>query len=337
MDFDENGQSVLFLSCDLTGSTRYKQSQILKLQKPSAEKDANPWQKAFLQFYHEFPQILSDERGSLKSKYASCPDFELWKPVGDELIFSCVVRSELQIRDAIRVWIAAMDKYETSCLDDTPALGTKGGAFVATFPEPDSRSSIPKNMNAPGSKRDADVLIINKEAVAQADEKNYLFDYFGPSIDTGFRITSKCSDRYFTLSVEAALGLLQAETDPKDVELIGMELLKGVWNGREYPLVAIDRQSKDSVNIHLRPFRQAQNAQSLKSLCYACYGSDGWPSKLFLPESDDLNYREELTDPLKSSYLASESKDGAEDLPEEVEVPRDGVADNFPTSRPSSS
>ena len=166
-----DARSLLFLSCDIVGSTRFKQSMAL-------------WQKTFLTFYREFPQVLGD----LTAEANFEPDFMLWKPVGDELIFTVHVRDEAEIFHAVRLWLEAMDKYERESLEDTP-LATKGGAFIATFPGPDSESSIPRNPTIETS--DKGVFELNAEALASRSD-DYMYDYFGPSIDTGFRVFSAC-------------------------------------------------------------------------------------------------------------------------------------------------
>jgi hypothetical protein len=69
-------------------------------------------------------------------------DFQLWKAIGDELLFICEVRSERDIFHAIRLWIKAMREFTATGLDDHPGLGVKGAAFLGTFPGPDHESTI---------------------------------------------------------------------------------------------------------------------------------------------------------------------------------------------------
>lgn len=137
---------MLFLTCDIVGSTAYKQ------------RHGSAWQKTFLSFYREFPQMLGDQVRA----GASPLTFELWKPIGDELLFTCKVEHEDDIYDAVRIWLAAMAGYETSSLDEE-RLGTKGGAFIATFPGPDSRCSVPRNPQSEVS--DKAVVALNREAL----------------------------------------------------------------------------------------------------------------------------------------------------------------------------
>jgi hypothetical protein len=315
--------SKVFLSCDLTGSTNFKQS-------PPREGDP-PWQKVFLQFYREFPQKFADITQT--DPNVARLDFELWKPVGDELIYSCSVRSEADVFNAVRAWTAVIQGYRRDNLNDTP-MGTKGGAFLATFPGPDSESSIPRLPEYENS--DGDVVSRNDEALSTRDDVRYLYDYFGPSIDTGFRILSKCSERYFTLSVEVALAMLSAHRNvdadlfkSKDLRLLEFVELKGVWGGRRYPVVAIDFEHEDKVHRAYRRFEHRGNVNELHDLCRACYTSEGWPSKMYLPDGAQRLFQDRPVDPFEN-YVRS-GAEGAERLPDEPEGP-EPLRDNPPLS-----
>ena len=314
----QEARSLLFLSCDIVGSTRYKQSMTL-------------WQKTFLSFYREFPQVL----GGLTATAGFEPEFTLWKPVGDELIFTVHVRDEAEIYHAVRLWLEAMDEYERDSLADTP-LTTKGGAFIATFPGPDSESSIPRNPATETS--DKGVVELNDEALA-ARSDDYMYDYFGPSIDTGFRIFSACDNRYFTLSIEVAWALAQCAADagadsakfPLDhLRLLDTRVFKGVWDGRAYPLFALDRHQSDLINVALAAIEKTDlEPHKVVSLCRECSKDGGWPSRLYLPKSDHGEFRVVPTDSLDE--LRSNSMEGAESLPE---VEAAGTADELEDDPP---
>ncbi|YCN53405.1 hypothetical protein AB9M10_15530 [Rhodococcus erythropolis] len=133
-------RSLLFLSCDLVGSTQFKQA-------------GGDWQRAFVSFYRQFPQVLEEELQVKKDEYQTRPPRnerpvsispKLWKPIGDELVYTVHVTDEFQIYDAVNIWISALDRYEETMLKSTTTMGTKGGAFLATFPGPDEVVSIPK-------------------------------------------------------------------------------------------------------------------------------------------------------------------------------------------------
>jgi hypothetical protein len=318
---DEAPKSLLFLSCDIVGSTAFKQ------------REGTLWQKTFLSFYREFPQILGD----LTNERSYAPGFELWKPVGDELIFTSLVRREQEIYDAVRIWLEAMRSYENNVLNDVP-LATKGGAFVATFPGPDSRSSIPRDPLLETS--DKGVVELNDEALA-SKSNDYLFDFFGPSIDTGFRVISACSQRYFTLAVEVAWAIAQCAVDvglsqtrpTDDILLLDTMPFKGVWDGREYPVFAVDRDHQDLVNRALARIRgNTLLPLDIANLCKECSAKDNWPSALYLPESQHSDFKVEPVDSLDG--LRSNSMDGAESMPSD-DVGTENLSDDAPLGQGS--
>lgn len=317
--------SKLFLSCDLTGSTAFKQRTD---HSPNA-----PWQKALLQFYREFPQTLAQINKGQGQDEGKNLNFTLWKAVGDELIFTCDVQKESDIHWAIQIWLKTMQKYREDSLSDDklgvnygPKLGVKGGAFIATFPGPDSQSSIPRDPNIEQS--GADVVALNKEAVSKSEEnrnyKDYLYDYFGPSIDTGFRIFSKCSSRYFTISLEVAYALLEvdAAATKKEIRidnivLLSKEPLKGVWGNRAYPLFALDLENNLPINKAWKELEDPVDKSKMRNLCQTFYNENDWPCKIYLPESSKEGYfTDEPKDPLDSYHIETSGEDSEMSLNE---------------------
>lgn len=310
--------SLLFLSCDLTGSTHFKQNQA----KNGVGTNEVPWQKTFLQFYREFPQELAIKQVELETEDLT---FDLWKAVGDELIFTCQITSENDIYNAVRTWISTLKDYAVNSLDGT-SLGTKGGAFVATFPGPDSESSIPRRPKTETS--GADVVDLNRAALAgNRSHSKYLFDYFGPSIDTGFRVLSKCSPRHFTISVEVAYALASAHLSPRpnresflsdDLVLVGAEELKGVWGGQAYPLFAIDLEHESEISRAFSKFQHnGTTLDDIMTLCSACYESTGWPFRLYLPDAKNDAFKQIPVDPLE--YYKTASVSGSESVTDETD------------------
>lgn len=315
--------SKLFLSCDLTGSTGFKQR--------SGKTGDTPWQKVFLQFYREFPQHLFAQQKELSSDDLQ---FELWKAVGDELIFTCSVESEVEICRAVDVWIATLAAYKSNSLqaEELTGLGVKGGIFLGTFPGPDSESTIPLKPDTESSGED--VVTLNAAALAREprDTGSYLFDFFGPSIDTGFRVIGACSARFLTLSVEVAFALaLVHEASYGDgkyqypgLKMMASRELKGVWGGRDYPVFAIDLDHQDSVHIAMSRFLPATaSIGDVKALCEACYHSEGLPFFMYLPKSSHGRFLEVPTDPLAG--LASRAPDPGPGDESMADDPNDGA------------
>ncbi|RRD61349.1 hypothetical protein [Leucobacter sp. OH1287] len=303
------GRSVLFLSADLVGSTDYKQKH-------------TGWQRVFLSFYHEFPEkieqakeeLLSAELKNEDERYI--PEFKLWKAVGDELIFEVHINHERTAVNAVRIWLSALSIYEQNVLsdNDTKTLALKGSGFIATFPGPDSESTIPRRIDKETKESDEDVVTINDERLrGKRAYTKYHYDYFGPSIDTGFRIASKASHRYFTISVEVALCLALTAYDAtasqkpiwlhelKDLVYHGEIVFKGVWSGRPYPLFAIDRQANTPLVKAFQPFNgKTLDPQAVFEACYACLGEKEWPSGIFLPDSQHERVKENPPDVMES-------------------------------------
>lgn len=319
--------SQLFLSCDLTGSTDFKQKQ-------AQDPEKRPWQKIFLQFYRDFPQQLAFIQREDNTDHLT---FDLWKPVGDELIYSCEVRSEDDVYQAVRTWVKAMEAYRLSSLAET-TMGTKGGAFIATFPGPDSRSSIRRDPDLEVS--DMDPWELNRQAYAEKDHAAYLYDYYGPSIDTGFRVTSLCKPRYFTLSVEVALAMITSSKiagngkkgfHVRDFVLFDFVELKGVWGNRPYPVIAIDLEADDPVNEAYEQIHPRGSRDELLNLCHACYTTEDWPFQLYLPDSKDGSLQDRPIDKLDN--VATTRPEGVERKAEDAQdEPPDAaeLGDNVP-------
>lgn len=303
-------KSKLFMSCDLVGSTHFKQTE------PG-------WQKIFLSFYWEFPQFLHDADRKQAQHDRGHTAFHLWKAVGDELIFEVDVRSEASVSRAVRVWLQAVDQYEKQVLADRK-LALKGGAFIATFPGPDSESTIPRDPATEDS--DEPVVILNDKALSGSRSfKKYLYDYFGPSIDTGFRVIGHAERRYFTLSVEVAwaMGLAAHEAEGskndrqthrvEDFVFFGARVLKGVWRAREYPIFAIDRECTDKVNEAVAKIKGVKIAASqVIDVCHACNADTHWPFRLFLPDSSNAVFRDLPPDAMAELLSSESSLEGAE-------------------------
>lgn len=292
------------------GSTHFKQTE------PG-------WQKIFLSFYREFPQILAQADRAMSAAGGPGTAFQLWKAVGDELIFEVDVVDEKDVSRAVRVWLDAMTQYESQSLSDR-SLALKGGAFIATFPGPDSESSIPRNPTVEIS--DEPVVILNSRALAgHRAHTKFLFDYFGPSIDTGFRLFSLSSRRYFPLSIEVAwamaLAANEAAVNKIDEDLHrttdfihhGSHVLKGVWNGREYPVFAIDREDADAVHLAMAKMNGGtMESSQIIDVCHACDADPKWPFRLYLPGSVNPAFTASPDDAMIELLAYESSHDGAE-------------------------
>lgn len=304
----ESHRSTLFVSSDLVGSTAYKQK-------------SEGWQKIFLSFYRELPQAVADADREIGD--GGTTSFELWKAIGDELVFQVHVASETEVSRAVRVWLLAMSTYEKQVLSDI-GLALKGGGFIATFPGPDSESTIPRDPKTEDS--DAPVVLLNRGALkGRRAHSKYHYDYFGPSIDTGFRLSGLSSRRFFTMSVEVAWAIAAAAQQAAnhktgedlhsvaDFVFRGSYELKGVWNNREYPVFAIDREQSDEVHQALAKINATSlDPQAVIDVCHACSQDPTWPSRLYLPDSSNAAFTTKPIDAMKALYESETSVEGAE-------------------------
>lgn len=300
-------RSELFLSCDLVGSTALKQ-----------RRDAE-WEELFLSFYIDFPQRLGE------IAHRRNVPFMLWKPIGDELVFRVRVTSEEEVFNAVRAWLETLAVYEadSKTASRPSGLKTKGGAFVGTFPGPDVEASVLRDPTEIVS----DVLglaEINDAALAARDHDRHIFDFFGPSFDTGFRVIGQSTSRHFTLSVEVAWAMVRAADQlgkrMDDLVFIGPTELKGVWDGRDYPVFAVDREHDDPINKAMRDLVDGHlDDAKVKNLLSACVEESALPTRLYLPGSSLAVLKDELPPDALERLRGSKSDVGIEKQPTATE------------------
>jgi hypothetical protein len=101
----------------------------------------------------------------------------------------------------------------------------------------------------------------------------------------------------------------------EDLLLLETCEFKGVWDGREYPLFALDRHHTDLVNRALAKIVDPRvKPIDVVDLCKACSAQENWPSKLYLPKSWHRTFRDVPADTLEE--LRSNSMEGAETVPQ---------------------
>jgi hypothetical protein len=319
---DSRKRSMLFVSCDLVGSTALKQA-------------GEPWEEILLSFYIDFPERLGEI-----AAHDHVP-FELWKPIGDELVFKVPVQREADVTAGLRSWLKALHVYETdSSFQKNVGATTKGGAFIATFPGPDVEASV---LRDPRTRLPTapDLAQINDAALAARDYNRHVFDYFGPSFDTGFRVIGQSTPRHFTLSVEVAWSLIRAAENHDgpgapldDVVFLGGRELKGVWSGRDYPLFAIDRRHNDDINVAMKKMLGQNNfdVDDAKRLLRTCVLSDELPTFLYLPQSEFKPLRSAPQDALATLRKSGDVVPSGID--EQVAAEDEGQADSDAGAEP---
>lgn len=196
----------LFLSADIVNSTALKQ----EFQNPPGES----WIEVAHGFFTSFPSEFAAESANVEladgSPIAAVP--ELWKALGDELIFVIEVRRMADIppilnafRKRIQVWNREFEGKR---------VFIKGAAWLAGFP------------------------VMN--SAIMGDDTDHL-DFIGLSMDVGFRLCHHASPRRFVLGVELAYVLAVLDSALfSDLKYFGKEILKGVLRDRPYPILSLD-------------------------------------------------------------------------------------------------
>jgi|HubBroStandDraft_1064217.scaffolds.fasta_scaffold00239_23 hypothetical protein len=196
----------LFLSIDIAGATAYK-------AKFTNRRDVG-WLRVFETFFQVFPIVLIGEVALEFFDEAALPTLELWKVLGDEMIFTSEPQSVRETALLLRALFRAMARYEREQFGDFE-LHLKASSWLAAFPVPNIEVEIPE--------------------LSKSDGVRYV-DYLGPDIDLGFRIGGFAQPSAIVVSVDLLDALLAAEAG-FEFFLGDDEALKGVNFGLPYPIV----------------------------------------------------------------------------------------------------
>jgi hypothetical protein len=201
----------LFISFDLVNSTLYKS------QNPN-------WPEVF----HSFMESCSY---NLKKCVSGDITVYEWKRQGDEILFyiahpSCenLLKLPADVYSTLKFIINGLTDYNK---DSVVQLSVKATLWSAVISD--------KN---PGNN---EIKLFNVITVEETPYKKIL-DFLGPDIDTGFRIAKYASPG--KLVIDAYLAWYISQYDSKqsnnitdNMRIVSLEDLKGVWNGRRYPII----------------------------------------------------------------------------------------------------
>lgn len=323
----------LFLSVDLSGSTAFKNSAV----GAAPTKGATPlWVDAFETFYDKFPAQFHTKYLQRQNNLAGTDQApRLWKAVGDELVFCGRISNRLSAILAILAFVDTMNEYRKRLQDEKTALGLKGAAWLAAFPEPNRAVQLRHE----GS--DKTSLVSASEALEMAaDRRPFDYDFLGKAIDTGFRVARWAEPERFVLSVQLARLLLEhGEGDPfpQQIWMETPQPLKGVNNGQPYPVLYFDTlkhlpiervKDRERAALGLDPVTARILSEYLDEYCKVV-GTD----EIALAEDDSrkqpgppesyLKIREKLSEHLRQEALREhpssdedEPEDGSETLEE---------------------
>lgn len=211
----------IFFSVDVIGSTEYKHN--LK------EDGIHQWLPFFENFYREFPIIfrakIEEEETDIKKQDDFYP--EIWKSLGDEILFVAELVSHRHASLLIRSFKRSLEDYNKKIIQSD--LSVKGTSWIAGFP------------------------VYNAELIFDSDKdsKEPKVDYIGPSIDIGFRLSKYSVETKMVISVDLAYLLLKDIENKLVLVFEGRHKLKGVGGDRGYPLiyVIVDAVSPNAAEV----------------------------------------------------------------------------------------
>lgn len=245
----------LFLSVDLVGSTAFK------ARTADTETAAEPypeWVTKFRHFYREFPNILSSryDRALSANDGHECYQAwapQVWKTIGDEIIFCCRLQSYEHLSACITAFLGALDDYGKVLDHQGKQMDVKGAGWIAAFPAPNVTVEISYDAKA---EHNADQMDEGLES--RADSSPADFDFLGKQIDGGFRTAKNAAPDRCSMSLELAWLLADAvHSGALSVKFSyhGRQPLKGLIQDRPYPIVSIDAErslSRREVRKHER-------------------------------------------------------------------------------------
>lgn len=196
----------LFISIDMVGSTQFKAQCA----------GSSGWLDTFRTFFTHLPLMLEGQLGFAFLERDETPSVDIWKVMGDELLFTAEPESAEQLLMILRAVLSTMRLFEQQHYQKLP-LRLKGTAWLANFGEGNIQLDIPELTTGDGPPH---------------------YDFIGPDLDLGFRVTKFARPASLALSLDLVEALLDSK-DAQEVDLymVGSEPLKGVMFGRPYPVI----------------------------------------------------------------------------------------------------
>lgn len=263
----DNQQIKLFLSVDIYGSTKLKSSNsYYRVQKYCEEyletlnklnsqtstvelKDIyasicekyeyQDWSQIISQCFKDFNVEFIKRRQEVNIE----AEIQPWKMAGDELIYCISVKSRKDVYNQLLAFFKTLRYFDKEFSSKENRIRLKGAAWTAGFP---IRNRIMKPLE--------------NEDISEDDSR---LDYMGPEIDIGFRIGKftfpgiiVCSLELVCILLDGRLGL-QSEKSKFRIIDTGWEPLKGVWNGKKYPIywLALPESLETEEDICYTPYK----------------------------------------------------------------------------------
>lgn len=256
----------IFLSIDLVGSTALKQGGSFSIVKP---KEGDDIQSARARWFSDIASFYSEMEAKFARLWSAYCDFAekrglpigdnpyLWKSNGDEIIYVKDLGGAMECLAIISCWMRAGKELREQFHTKGKKLDVKMSAWTAGFPISNSEVIFQSSYRE-GITENEDCVpehihysLLEKWYSSPEQREGLTKDFIGPSIDTGFRISSRATPRKFMISLEIAFMISSFRSPDKLYEVSlyydGRESLKGVLGDRPYPLFWIDTLCDDNV------------------------------------------------------------------------------------------
>lgn len=229
----------LFFSFDIVNSTMYKSRErnwiivietLLNMIKSSVIKDNGD------------PEI---------------PDVRLWRTLGDEIVFVVDVKSITELENYVES-IGKITRMIEENLSQGNFLDKLQKQHIGSIKF--SSQYVSEYLSV---KSTAWITIINGDSERATDYNDTVkfeyqstkkgeeppIEYLGQDMDMGFRLKNYTRQGRLVISSDIAYILSEREKHSKYLHVLGYEKLKGIWDGKEYPIIWYDRGTSDSSNI----------------------------------------------------------------------------------------
>jgi hypothetical protein len=181
----------------------------------------------------------------------------VWKTVGDEIIFCVRLKNYHHLARCIDAFLKTLVNYSKYLETKSIPLDVKGVGWTAAFPAPNITVAVADKHSA-RREQESD-LLTNEDIEWDSDCNPANFEYLGKEIDAGFRVSKHAGADRFALSIELAYLLAHGCAEAIctfPLMYHGREAMKGVINGRPYPVITIDTERK-TYRRKVRTYEQA--------------------------------------------------------------------------------
>lgn len=199
---------------------------------------------AFKSMHKEWPVVISKfYELSVRELQEVSPKFRLWKLAGDEVLMYREIISFPKLAEDVKKIHLALNKviehlfntFETT----RNILSIKGAVWIAratTIPPQEMQKALTQALEGSWSAGGS----VNVRIQVPLDSNSNAIDFLGPDIDVGFRISEFADKRKLVISANLA-NILRTESprsfNVSSLKIVSLEQLKGVWNGRPYPII----------------------------------------------------------------------------------------------------